>query len=223
MFNPYLGRTYGADDIRTALEAVRDQISWQEYEDPLPRVADLLAAGEIVAIFQDGAELGPRALGHRSILVDPRRKEMKDILNARVKHREAFRPFAPIVPWEYQREYFELDIISPFMLFVAPTRPEKREVIPAVVHVDGTARVQTVLRELSPELHRLLMLFRERTGVPVLLNTSFNVNKEPIVETPAQALACFLGTRMDYVLLSRFLVARKPAAELHVQTGEERA
>jgi carbamoyltransferase len=154
-------------------------------------------------------EYGPRALGNRSILADPRPPEMKDILNARVKHREGFRPFAPAVPVERADEFFEIGgADAPFMLKVFPVRPEKRDVIPSITHVDGTARVQTVRREENPRYYDLITALGEITGVPVVLNTSFNVRGEPIVNTPADAVRCFLGTDIDALFLGDLLLEK---------------
>jgi carbamoyltransferase len=167
-----------------------------------------LSEGRIVGWFQGRSEFGPRALGNRSILADPRRAEMKDHLNKRVKHRQSFRPFAPIVLAERSREIFAGDQDSPFMMLAATVRPEWREKIPAIVHVDGTARLQTVRQEDNPILYALLKEFEAITGVPVLLNTSFNVKGEPIVETPGNALACFLGTGIDCLVLRDLSVTK---------------
>ena len=150
----------------------------------------------------------PRALGNRSILADPRRPEMKDILNRRIKHRETFRPFAPSIAEEAVGEYFTETHPSPFMTFAYSVRPEKRSVIPAPTHVDGTARLQTVSRGLNPLYWKLLRAVGERTGVPVVLNTSFNDN-EPIVCRPEEALDCFRRTQMDVLVLGNFLLEKK--------------
>jgi carbamoyltransferase len=163
--------------------------------------AKVLSEGKVVGWFQGGSEYGPRALGNRSIIADPRTPEMKDILNRRVKHRQAFRPFAPIVLEERAAEIFEGAGDSPFMLMAKPVAPAWRDRIPAIVHVDGTARVQTVRREDNEMLYRLLKEFEALTGVPVLLNTSFNVKGEPIVERPQEAVECFLTTGIDYLAL----------------------
>jgi carbamoyltransferase len=152
-------------------------------------------------------EWGPRALGNRSIVVDPRRPEMKDILNKRVKHREPFRPFAPSVLEEYTGEYYEHSYPSPFMLLAYKVRPEKRSEIPAPTHVDGTGRLQTVSQKTNPLYWQLIDAFRQLTGVPVVLNTSFNEN-EPIVCTPDEAIDCFLRTHMDVLSIGSFLVER---------------
>jgi carbamoyltransferase len=157
-------------------------------------------------------EFGPRALGDRSILADPRRHEIKDVLNARVKYREPFRPFAPSVLAERSAEWFEQDHPSPFMVLVYRTRADKRELIPGVNHVDDTGRLQTVRRETSPRYHRLIQEFERRTGVPMLLNTSFDEN-EPIVMTPADALATFQRTRIDLLVLGSLVVRRSDGAE----------
>jgi carbamoyltransferase len=147
-------------------------------------------------------------LGNRSIVVDPRRAEMKDILNSRIKRREPFRPFAPTILLEATGEYFEKDYPDPFMVKVYPIRPEKREIIPAVTHVDGTGRLQTVSEEENPLYYRLIKAFERITGVPVVLNTSFNEN-EPIVCNPDEALSCFLRTRMDVLVMGPFVLERE--------------
>jgi carbamoyltransferase len=152
-------------------------------------------------------EFGPRALGNRSILADPRRPEMKDILNARIKHREPFRPFAPAILEEATGEWFDDDYPSPFMLLTYDVKADKRSEIPAPTHVDGTGRLQTVRREQNPRYYDLIAAFGERTGVPVLLNTSFNEN-EPICCTPAEAVDCYLRTRMDVLVLGSLYVEK---------------
>jgi carbamoyltransferase len=167
--------------------------------------AGALDAGKVVGWFQGGSEFGPRALGHRSLLADPRRPASVETLNREIKFREAFRPYAPSVIEERQTEYFELDRPSPYMLQVAPVHPGKREEIPAVTHVDGTARVQTVSRSGDPLYHRLIQRFGELSGVPLLLNTSMNRAGEPMVESPVDALRLFKGTRLDALALGRFI------------------
>lgn len=182
------------------------KIPFQKFsEEKLTRkTAALLAEGMIVGWFQGRSEFGPRALGNRSILADPRRPDMKDRINARVKFREAFRPFAPSVILEKMPDYFDLDRPSPFMLFVAPVKqPDK---IPAVTHIDGTARVQTVTKETNPRFYRLLEAFEEKTGIPALLNTSLNVRGEPIVDTPKEAFTCFMRTGMDALSMGDYLL-----------------
>jgi carbamoyltransferase len=170
-------------------------------------VADRMIDSGVVGWFSGRAEFGPRALGARSILADPRRKDAKDLINSKIKRRESFRPFAPSILKEYVSEYFEVSDEVPFMEKVFPIRPEKRELIPAVTHVDGTGRLQTVDKELSPRYYRLIEQFRLKTGIPIVLNTSFNEN-EPIVNTPEQALDCFLRTSMDMLVLENCVVER---------------
>jgi carbamoyltransferase len=203
-----LGPAYSDQECRRALEAAG--YAWRELteEERTREVARLIAAGAVVGWFEGRMEMGPRALGHRSILADPRRPEMKDTINAKVKHRESFRPFAPAVLEEAAGDFFDWKGPSPFMLFVAKVRAEKRDVIPAVLHVDETARLQTVSRDVSPAFWDLIKEFERLTGVPVVLNTSFNVMGEPIVCTPADAVACFRSTAIDALLLNRLLVTR---------------
>jgi carbamoyltransferase len=170
--------------------------------------AERIAAGNIVGWFQGRMEWGARALGHRSILADPRRADMRDRLNAKIKFREKFRPFAPSILEEAVAEYFVTDHPDPFMLHVYPVRTEKRAVIPAVTHVDGSGRLQTVSVATDPLYWQLLAAFRDRTGVPVLLNTSFNEN-EPIVHHPEEALDCFLRTQMDVLVMGHYVVEKR--------------
>jgi carbamoyltransferase len=169
--------------------------------------AAAIARGEVVGWFQGRMEWGPRALGNRSILGDPRRADMKDILNLKIKRRESFRPFAPSVLREAVPEWFELDGDVPFMMQVYPVREDKRALIPAVTHVDGSGRLQTVSIAVNPRYHRLISAFHELTGVPMVLNTSFNEN-EPVVCTPQEALDCFLRTKMDLLVLGTRVVRR---------------
>ena len=158
--------------------------------------------------YQGRSEWGPRALGNRSIVVDPRRADMKDVLNSRVKHREPFRPFSPSILAERVGEWFERDFPSPFMLMAYQVKEEKRDSIPAPTHIDGSGRLQTVTAEANPLYHGLISAFESLTGVPVLLNTSFNDN-EPVVNTPEEAVASFLRTRMDSLALGPYLVTRR--------------
>ena len=201
-----LGPEFSNDAVRTALEA--SKVRYEQRPDIAADVADLLAQGRVVAWFQGRMEWGPRALGSRSILADPTRPEMQAALNRLIKHREPFRPFAPSVLAERVQDYFELSQASPFMQFVAPVRPEHRREIPAVVHVDGTARVQTVTQESNPLYWRLIKLFEEKRGVPLLLNTSFNVDGEPIVSTPEDAIRCFFSTGLDALAMGDCLVKK---------------
>jgi carbamoyltransferase len=171
------------------------------------KVAAIIASGRVVGWFQGRMEWGPRALGNRSIVCDPRRTDMKELLNAKIKRRESFRPFAPSIMREAVDEWFDVDDDVPFMTHVFPIRTEKRHLIPAVTHVDGTGRLQTVTRDTNPRYFGLIAAFHRLTGVPIVLNTSFNEN-EPIVCTPEQALDCFLRTNMDCLVLGNHLVAR---------------
>ena len=210
MEHAYVGRRYAEKDIEDAVGKflVRIQINAARSENICRDTARLLADQRVIGWFQGPSEFGPRALGNRSLLADPRKAEMKDILNSRVKHRQAFRPFAPIVLAERAKEIFEGEGDSPFMLIARRVRPEWRERIPAVVHVDGTARVQTVREQTNPTLYRLLQEFEALTGVPVLINTSFNVKGEPIVETPRDAVVCFLTTGIDNLILHDTLISK---------------
>ena len=172
------------------------------------RAARAIADGKVLGWFQGRMEWGPRALGNRSILCDPRRSDMKAILNAKIKRRESFRPFAPSVLAEFVSEWFEEDDDVPFMMQVFQIRPERRASIPAVTHVDGSGRLQTVRRETNPLYHRLIASFLDITGVPMVLNTSFNEN-EPVVCRPQEALDCFLRTEMDMLVLGKTLIERR--------------
>lgn len=206
-FNPYLGKEYTKEIIKQSIE--RFGITEYEYTDKyLKKAAKLIADGNIIGWFQGRSEIGPRALGHRSILADPRRKEMKDIINKKVKFREEFRPFAPAVLWEYQTEYFDLDIPNQYMLMACNVHKSKRNVIPAVTHIDGTARVQSVMYDVVPIFHNLIREFYDITKVPIILNTSFNIKGEPIVETPDDAIRCFLGTGLDCLVIDRFILVK---------------
>jgi carbamoyltransferase len=210
MEHSYVGKVYPDRDIEHATRKflVRIQTSAVRSENICRDTAKLLAEQRVIGWFQGGSEFGPRALGNRSLIADPRKAEMKDILNSRVKHRQPFRPFAPIVLAERAKEIFEGEEDSPFMLIAKRVRPEWRDRIPAIVHVDGTARVQTVREETNPVLYRLLKEFEALTGVPVLINTSFNVKGEPIVETPRDAVICFLTTGIDNLILHDTLVSK---------------
>ncbi len=210
----YLGPEYGAAATSRAILGLGPEIRCHRPADLFGTVARALAEGRIVGWFHGRGEWGPRALGHRSILADPRRPEMKDRVNSAVKLREGFRPFAPACLAEHAAEWFDLQGIgeSPYMLFAAPVHEPKRARIPAVTHVDGTARVQTVAREDSPRFHALLRAFHELTGVPMLLNTSFNVNGEPIVCSPEDAIRCFLGTGIDLLIVEDTAIEKRAGA-----------
>ena len=198
------GPAYGDHEIEALL---RDgMLRFRRSDDIAQDTAQLLADGKIVGWFQGGAEFGPRALGHRSILADPTRDDMQDHVNRRVKHREDFRPFAPSVIHEAYRSYFDTEVDDPFMTKVVPVRADQRAKLPAITHIDGTARVHTVKRETNPLYHRMIEEFGRLRGIPVVLNTSFNVRGEPMVLTPQDALRCFFGTGIDHLALGSFIV-----------------
>ena len=212
MDHAYWGPGYTRDETCRAIDrnGLR-QKGWRVDElaedNLIERTARIVADGKILGWFQGRAEWGPRALGNRSIVADPRRPEMKEILNQRIKHREIFRPFAPSILSESTGEWFEKSHPSPFMTLAYSVRPEKREKIPAPTHVDGTGRLQTVTRDANPRYWSLIKAFEQLTGVPVVLNTSFNDN-EPIVCRPEEALDCFKRTQMDALVLGDFLITR---------------
>ena len=207
MTDSYLGPGFREAQLQGALDGAGLRYERLERTALLDRTSRALADHKVVGWFQGRMEWGPRALGNRSILAHPGSEGMKDVLNARIKHRESFRPFAPAILEEYLDEYFEHDHPSPFMLHVYKIRPEKRESLAAVTHVDGTGRLQTVSRKENPLYYDLIDSFRRNTGIPVLLNTSFNEN-EPIVCTPVEAVDCFVRTRMDVLVLGNFVVDR---------------
>ena len=207
MTHAYTGPEYTDDEIAAAFRDAGIDADRLDDDALFRTVAERIADGDVVGWFQGRMEFGPRALGHRSIVADPRRGDMKDVLNARIKHREAFRPFAPSILAEATGEWFDQDYTSPFMVLVYKTRPDKRDRIPAVNHVDDTGRVQTVEREVEPRYHRLIEEFAHLTDVPVLLNTSFNEN-EPIVMTPAEAVETFRKTHMDVLVLGNYIARR---------------
>lgn len=216
--NDYFGRTYSEEEITSVLRRERGYIEkhiptrcgfqFTKQDSIVKTVAKLLSEGKIVGWFQDGSELGPRALGHRSILCNPRNIKLKDQLVKKVKYREAFRPFAPSCLLEKTSEYFEIDRPFPYMLFAAHVQPNKKDMIPAVTHVDNTARIQTVTKKDNGFFYDIIKEFYKLTGIPMVLNTSFN-SQEPIVETPENALSTFLRTDMDYLAIGNFLVWKK--------------
>jgi carbamoyltransferase len=223
MPHAYLGPQYDEEACRQALARAG------LVPEPLPddvlcdRVATELARGRLVGWFQGRMEWGPRALGNRSLLADPRREDIRELINAKVKLREPFRPFAPSVLEERAAEYFDITSPSPFMLFTHSVLPSAKGLIPAVVHVDGTSRIQTVDQESNPRFRHLIQAFERKTGVPVLLNTSFNV-QEPIVCTPDDAVTCFLRTKVDWLVLGNLLVGRpgRDALSLQQSAGNAR-
>jgi len=207
MFNPYTGSKTGNDQVEEILKG--KGIAYEKLFDSalFERVTNCITDGGIVGWFQGRAEFGPRALGHRSILADPRRNDVKEILNLKIKRRESFRPFAPSILLEHVAEYFELDGYVPFMEKVFIIKPSMRDKIPAVTHVDGTGRLQTVDKNIEPMYYGLINHFYQKTGVPVLVNTSFNEN-EPIVNLPQEALDCYLRTKMDMLVLENCVISR---------------
>jgi carbamoyltransferase len=207
MEHAYTGPCFCNGTVESALR--QRNLSYQTHDlEEMPRLAaEMLAGGKIVGWFQGGMEWGPRALGNRSILADPRRADMKEILNARIKHRETFRPFAPSVLAESTGEYFDQSYPDPFMLKVYNVLESRRAQIPAVTHVDGTGRLQTVAPEQNPLYWRLIREFQALTGVPVVLNTSFNEN-EPIVCRPEEAIECFMRTNMDALAIGEYLIQK---------------
>jgi carbamoyltransferase len=235
MSGSYLGPVYSRDEIGAFLDP--RGIPYEELEegDLVSRTADLLADGKVVGWFQGRMEFGPRALGARSILADPRGRDVQRTVNLKIKFRESFRPFAPAVPRDRMAEYFELDYDSPYMLMVAPVRDVRVEghgldrlhqidsLIPAVTHVDGSARIQSVHPETNELFHRLLQAFEAKTGCPVLVNTSYNVRGEPIVCTPEDAYRCFRRTHIDALVLGPFLITKDmfTDAESAVLTADE--
>jgi len=223
-FSPYMGNSYTESDVLKALDFYKDKVEVNSHAlrtkancctvskgvlkfnrttDDL--VIDMLLDQKIVSIFQGRSECGRRALGNRSIVADPRSLSMKDLINEKVKHRQAFRPFAPSVLKEKANEWFEGTIDSPYMGFTANVKEEKRNLIPAVIHVDGTARLQTVEKETNPFWHKFLTLWEQKSGVPILLNTSQN-DRSPIVDSPDDAVRCFLGTDIDALYFPEFRI-----------------
>ncbi len=207
MRHAYTGPSFSDAEMRAVLKQYNLAPRELNQDALCAETAKLVAQGNIVGWFQGAMEWGPRALGNRSILADPRRSDMKDILNARIKHREKFRPFAPSILLEDTAQYFDQSYPDPFMIKVYNILPDKRAEIPAVTHVDGTGRLQTVERETAPLYWQVIDAFKQETGVPTVLNTSFNEN-EPIVCKPAEAVECFLRTKMDALALGNFLVSK---------------
>ena len=208
----YYGMSYKDHEIVAALE--RAGLTFERFDDDtlLKRTAHDLSEQKIVGWFQGAAEIGPRALGNRSILSDARSNKMKDLINARIKHREAFRPFAPVILIERLEEYFDFSTADPFMTMAPRIRPEKLDVIPAAAHVDGTGRIQTIQRDANPRYYDLIAAYEKLTRIPVILNTSFN-RQEPVVNSPDHAISCFLRTDMDVLVLGNYYTQdRNPEA-----------
>jgi carbamoyltransferase len=204
----YLGPEQTDDEIRRYLDSVGARYRALPRPELLDTTARVLSEGNVVGWHQGRMEFGPRALGGRSILADPRHPEMRDILNKKIKFREGFRPFAPSVLADRASEWFEIDCESPYMLLVAQVREGKRT-IPSVTHVDNSARLQTVTREQNPLYYDLISAFDRITGVPLLVNTSFNVRGEPIVATPHDSYLCFMRTNMDYLVVGSYFLDKK--------------
>jgi len=203
----YYGPKYSNEEIEKILKITK--VSYYYHEDVSGFVAERLSKGAIVGWFQGRMEYGPRALGSRSILADPRQKDMKDKVNMAIKFRESFRPFAPTILSEFGAEYFEDFIDSPFMTLNFKARKEKSHLIPAVVHVDGTSRVQSINRDINPRYYDMIHKFYQITSIPLILNTSFNIRNQPIVCTPQDAISTFFGTGMDYLAIGDFIVEKK--------------
>lgn len=204
--NPYVGTSYTNNDIEIALK--RAKLTYKYYEDICEKTASLLEEGKILGWFQGPMEIGSRALGSRSILANPAFPEMKDKINAEVKFREAYRPFAPSVILEAKNEFFDLQVEDPFMLKVCNVLKEKQKIIPAVTHVDGSARLQTVTRELHPRYYDVIKKLGHKTGIPVVLNTSFNIQGEPIVESPVDAIKCFYSNGLDALVMGNYVLIK---------------
>nr|AIF17254.1 carbamoyltransferase [uncultured marine thaumarchaeote KM3_76_G12] len=204
--NIFVGPSHSNDEIKSFLDINKIDYKLLETNSLLQTTAKLIVEGNVVGWYQGKMEWGPRALGNRSIIADPRNAKMKDILNEKIKHRESFRPFAPCILEECASEYFDVDVSSPYMLLVAPVK--KPEKIPAVTHVDGTARLQTVSKDINLLFYNLITEFYKITGVPVLINTSMNVRGEPIVDTPEQAYNMIVKTDMDYIVMGDYIIKK---------------
>ncbi len=213
MEHVYLGNEYGQDEIETFLK--EQKLPYERLDDRalIANVAKLLEGENVIGWFQGRMEFGPRSLGNRSIIADARNKENWQKVNLKIKFRESFRPFAPTVLEDKVSEWFELDRESPYMLLVANTQPDKQTLIPAVTHVDGSARIQTIRHDQNPRYYDLIKEFEKNTSCAVIINTSFNVRGEPIVESPEDALNCFLHTHMDYLVLGNCVLSKKDMPE----------
>jgi carbamoyltransferase len=209
--NPYLGKKYDRNEIISAINEVPN-LNVQEFESfptLCSEVSELLSENKVIGWFQDGSEIGPRALGNRSIIANPTSKWISNYINSEVKFREWYRPFAPAVIYEHQKKIFDTNFFSPYMLVTAKVLDDWKEKIPSVVHIDGTSRFQSVTENSNFKFYSLLTSFYMTTGIPVLLNTSFNGPDEPIVETPSNAINTFLKRNLDYLVLDNFLVSKQ--------------
>lgn len=204
----YYGKEYSESEILGDLDKFPDLV-YRKCENKYVEAARHISEGKIVGWMQGCSEFGPRALGNRSILADPRKADMKDILNKRVKFRESFRPFAPAILIEETKKYFELECESPYMLIVSDVVEKMKKVIPSTTHVDGTGRVQTVTEHSNPEFYQLITEFNNITEVPVVLNTSFNIKGEPIVESPYDAINCYVNTNIDVLFVGDYIFEKK--------------
>ena len=221
MDHVYFGTEYKDAEIQSLLE--KEGLPYERYDDAslIARIAPLLEGDNVIGWFQGRMEYGPRALGNRSIIADARNKENWQKVNLKIKFRESFRPFAPTILEECTHDYFDLDRPSPYMLLVADVHEGKRTVVPAITHVDGSARIQTINRDQNPKYYDLIKAFYDQSGCPVIINTSFNVRGEPIVESPAHALHCFLNTHMDYLVMGNILLTKEDMPEDRVLQSEE--
>ncbi len=216
----YLGRDYSESEIERAIQPLREKNEYEFYKFEseimlAEKIADELSLGRYIGNYNGRSEFGPRALGNRSILANPMLKNAKDDLNEKIKYREYFRPFAPIVRYDSANEYFKLNEESPYMLLVSEVK--EKSIIPAVTHRDGTARVQTMTAKQNERIFNILNAFEKRTGVPVILNTSFNVNGKPIVETPQDAIDCFVNTNLDDLAIGQYLIVKKDEGRKYIK------
>lgn len=207
LYNANLGIVFSNDQIKDVLDKMELSYEFKEDNELFPYVADMAANSKVIGFFDGAAEFGPRALGSRSIIADPRNPKAQVLLNEKIKKRESFRPFAPSILEEYGEEYFENYQFTPFMERVLPIRKEKQSEIPAVTHVDGSGRLQSVRNDLRPRYHQLISAFHEITGVPILINTSFNEN-EPVVNIPEEAIDCYQRTNMDALVLGNYVLMK---------------
>jgi carbamoyltransferase len=208
--SPYLGKTYSDIEIANALNEYPNLVmsKYDDFDELVEEVSHLLKENRIIGWFQNGSEIGPRALGNRSILASPIQKWITGYINSDVKKREWYRPFAPAVLFEHQSEVFESDVFSPYMLVTTTVKEEWRDKIPAVTHIDNSARHQSVTEESNPRFYKLINAFYNKTGVPVLLNTSFNGPHEPIVESPSEAIKSMFSCKLDFLVLGNILIKR---------------
>ena len=207
VFDANLGISYTNEEVKSIIDSLELNAVKLEDDELFQTIASYLADGKVVGFFDGQAEFGPRALGSRSILADPRNKNAKELLNAKIKKRESFRPFAPSILEEYGADYFENYQFTPFMERVLPIREDKRKGIPSVTHADGSGRLQSVSKELRPRYHRLITEFYKITGVPILINTSFNEN-EPVVNAPEHAIDTFLRTDLDVLVIENYVLKK---------------